>query len=158
MLQKPVPLLFLFPCRCRSYIGRIPSSFQPQPVTLGAGCVFLPTIVHELGHAIGFFHEHSRPDRDEYITVIKDNVIPGFLGAFSTVAPRFSNSFNFGYDYASIMHYSPTTFALGGTEAIVTNVPEIHFGDAAELSPLDIAKANALYQCGKQRNQFCLIP
>ena len=120
---------------------------QPQAITLGPGCLIFPTIVHEIGHAIGFYHEHSRPDRDAYVSVIEGNVFPGFLNAFSTI-PN-GNTLNYGYDYASIMHYDPTTFAVPDTEAIVSSKPKIHLGGAAELSPLDIAKANALYKCGK---------
>ena len=122
---------------------------QPQAITLGPGCLLFPTIVHEIGHAIGFYHEHSRPDRDEYISVIEGNVFPGFLDAFDTVPDESANLLNFGYDYASIMHYSADTFAIPGTAAIVSTKPKIVFGEAAELSPLDIAKGNALYQCGK---------
>ena len=122
---------------------------QPQKVTLGPGCVYLPIVLHEIGHAVGFYHEHSRPDRDEYISVIDGNVQNRFISAFNTV-PN-GNTLNYGYDYASIMHYSATTFSVANTDAIVSTKPQIHLGEAAELSPLDIAKANALYQCGKQR-------
>ena len=34
-------------------------------------------ILHQIGHALGLYHEHSRPDRDSYITVVLENVMPG---------------------------------------------------------------------------------
>ena len=98
----------------------------------------------------GFFHEHSRPDSDEHVTFLRENIDDdSLLGNFTTVSPNSFNAFSFGYDYASIMHYSPTTFAQRDTVTLVANQEDIHFGDAAELSPLDIAKANALYNCGE---------
>jgi hypothetical protein len=38
-------------------------------VTLDANCFTWQTIIHEVGHRLGFDHEHQRPDRDRFIRV-----------------------------------------------------------------------------------------
>ena len=134
---------------CQSFVGRISSFYQPQGVTLGQYCVHFATVVHELGHAVGFYHEHNRPDRDEHIEVRFNNVVSGLSSAFNKARPGSTKLLGYGYDYASIMHYSADAFSANGQDTIVAKDSTIPFGDAEELSPLDIAKANALYNCGE---------
>ncbi len=61
--------------RCLSSIGL--QNDGPQQIILGSGCGTLPTILHEMMHAIGFLHEQSREDRDEYVAVQYENIDPG---------------------------------------------------------------------------------
>ncbi|CAG7818199.1 unnamed protein product, partial [Allacma fusca] len=57
---------------CWSYVGRQGGG---QLLNLQApNCLYKGTVIHELMHAIGFFHEQSRPDRDAYVTVNWPNI------------------------------------------------------------------------------------
>jgi len=51
-------------------------SIGRQTVSLGHGCDERKIIIHELGHTIGLYHEQNRPDRNKYIKVIYDNILP----------------------------------------------------------------------------------
>lgn len=49
----------------------------PQAISIGKNCDKFGIVVHELGHVIGFWHEHTRPDRDEHVSIIRDNIQEG---------------------------------------------------------------------------------
>ncbi len=119
-------------------------------MSLSPGCVNLAIAVHEIGHAVGFYHEQSRHDRDQYVSVISNNIRDGKAGIFAKFKTGQKNTLGYGYDYASIMHYRSGAFAKSRSNpTIVAKDEGIVFGGAQELSPLDILKANALYRCGE---------
>ena len=73
------------------------------------------TPVHELVHTLGFVHEHTRPDRDDFISVNYDNIEPGEEKNFEKRPPGTSDFFEKGsvdtkntpYDVLSLLHYGP---------------------------------------------------
>lgn len=67
------------------------------------------TVLHELLHVAGLFHEHTRSDRDQFVTVNLSSVISGVRGNFTKRS--FSQDLT-TYDYQSIMHYSQRAFGI----------------------------------------------
>jgi len=55
-------------------VGRIGGK---QELSIGNGCEYSDTIKHELMHALGFFHEQSRTDRDDHVIIYPDNIQAG---------------------------------------------------------------------------------
>ena len=50
-----------------------------QDISLGFNCDSKGIVIHEIMHALGFFHEQSRSDRDQHIIIYKDNIVSGML-------------------------------------------------------------------------------
>lgn len=71
---------------CCSYVGR--RGGGPQAISIGKNCDKFGIVVHELGHVIGFWHEHTRPDRDEHVSIIRDNIQPGRSAGLSAIKPE----------------------------------------------------------------------
>ncbi|XP_073088731.1 tolloid-like protein 1 isoform X4 [Manis javanica] len=138
------------PCGCCSYVGRRGNG--PQAISIGKNCDKFGIVVHELGHVIGFWHEHTRPDRDNHVTIIRENIQPGQEYNFLKMEPGEVNSLGEGYDFDSIMHYARNTFSRG--MFLDTILPSRDdngirpaIGQRTHLSKGDIAQARKLYRC-----------
>ena len=95
---------------CSSFVGR---QGRAQEVNLSAGCNTGSTI-HELGHAIGMPHEHTRPDRDQFVVINVNNIAAGRAHNFD-ISPAAVVS---AYDTGSIMHYGSWSFSGNGQPTI----------------------------------------
>ena len=95
-----------------------------QLLSIGPNCLRTGVIIHEIMHALGFFHEHSRPDRDEHITVELDNLRPGMEHNFLTLNLRNWFNMSIPYDTKSVMHYSGYAFAADKVRLKMSNLTE----------------------------------
>ncbi|CAH0558861.1 unnamed protein product [Brassicogethes aeneus] len=138
------------PCGCCSFVGKRGNG--GQAISIGKNCDKFGIVVHELGHVVGFWHEHTRPDRDRHVDILRENIMNGQDYNFNKLNEEEVNSLGLTYDYDSIMHYARNTFSKGTyldtiqpVDVLGRKRPEI--GQRIKLSEGDIAQTNLLYKC-----------
>ncbi|KAI3379774.1 hypothetical protein SNEBB_008738, partial [Seison nebaliae] len=124
---------------CASPIGQK----RPHVVHLNPNnCFHSRTIHHEMLHTLGIGHEHSRPDRDEFIRIYFANIRKGKEMNFCKF-PKWTDEAlkTTKYDISSIMHYFSNTYAKTHREDIVTIEPRMRTGiTLAEVGGKTITK------------------
>lgn len=124
---------------CSSYVGR---QGGRQEINLAPRCTTMTT-VHEIGHALGLWHEQSRADRLNFIRIAWENIDEAHKANFEQ---QLTDGKDFGdYDYQSIMHYSAYAFSKNGQKTIVPLIDGVEIGQRNHLSEKDIAAINAIY-------------
>ncbi|XP_010639774.1 meprin A subunit beta isoform X1 [Fukomys damarensis] len=132
---------------CWSYIGN--RHIGRQELSIGVNCDRIATVQHEFLHALGFWHEQSRFDRDDYVMIVWDRIQSGKEHNFNIYDDTESDSLNVPYDYMSVMHYSKTAFQNGTEPTIVTRISKFEdvIGQRIDFSDCDLLKLNQLYNC-----------
>ena len=162
MYYKQLYTLNIF--RCSSPVGR-PSGETSPRIRLARGCRrAIPA--HEIFHALGRWHEQSRPDRDEYVWILLDNIrnpsqnkrtMKIFNIQLLLYTTEYKHNFHtrpysdtqgVPYDFDSLMHYRATAFAKPGKLTIIPKDPNIDLaslGQHSHLSTWDMLQINIRY-------------
>ena len=138
-----------------------------QIINLSSGCQYHRIILHEIGHALGFWHEHTRPDRDSYVVIFEENIESGKEHNFMKRNDKTVDYQGSEYDYGSIMHYGKNFFLSDTCSGCLTldennslvyerqGSPNI--GKELYLSRNDIEQTNRLYSCPMPGEQGILM-
>lgn len=110
-------------------------------------------IIHEILHALGFYHQQSSPDRDNHVEIIWKNIKSGKKRNFCRYTNEHVTNFGLPYDFISIMHYRSGDFSQHRGQTTIKAKDEKGFGslmgEMLELSRSDILKINKMYGCNE---------
>ena len=165
-------ILFIHEDGCSSSIGR---RGGPQKIKLGCAHdgktdIYIQAVaMHEIGHALGLWHEQARPDRDSYITIHFDNIRSGKSHNFRRKTDEMIDYQGVDYDYYSIMHYSTRAFVkpdcpnchtidvIPSAFATQEN-PNLTVGQRSQLRESEKLQVHRQYSCpGRGEQGFLMV-
>lgn len=122
---------------CRARVGMVGGE---SGIYISPGGCSVASLIHEIGHTVGLYHEHQRKDRDAHIILLEENLDQRSRQWYSAIHPGVGP-----YDYASAMHYRTLSVdSKNGRHIIETIPPGLHIR-VAGLSQGDIDGVARLY-------------
>lgn len=90
------------------YIGGKQNVSLDQNISLGS-------VIHEMGHTVGLYHEHCRKDRDQYVSIQWNNIQNGQAYNFDI----YNSGTDIGpFNINSVMMYWPDSYSKNGQPTI----------------------------------------
>jgi hypothetical protein len=129
---------------CNSWVGRL-GGRQDMNLQSPACSTHYGSIAHEMLHALGFHHEHGRPDRDDFVNIHRENIISGYEFAFDKYSNNEVTTFGVPYNYKSVMHYPGNAFSKNRRATITAKNGERLGSD--QVQETDIRKLKLMYEC-----------
>ncbi len=137
---------------CSSWIGK---QGGRQEITIGSCSV--GSIIHEIFHAAGMFHEQTRQDRDNFVKINWANITDGKAHNFEKYTERGYAGMDLGtYNYESIMHYGPTAFSKNGNATIESKIAGKTFGQRTTITTGDKNALRTIYPVSNCCNEDLL--
>ncbi|XP_066266920.1 uncharacterized protein [Branchiostoma lanceolatum] len=129
-----------------------------QAVTYSDSCMYgsykndpAAVAMHLLGSAMGLYPEIRRPDRDQRVIVLTENVKKGEESKFTKLTPAQINLYDIPFDYLSIMQWDDSIYSSSpaNRKTIISKNPYFQnlLGQRTSLSYYDIKFVNKLYTC-----------
>lgn len=115
-------------------------------------CVTYGRTIHELMHVLGFYHQHSASNRDNYVEVLWANVLKSKEYNFLRYNDTDVTDFGVPYDYNSILHYPAEAASSNRKPTLVALKKNVQIGQRLKLSTGDVTKIKRMYhhQCSRQ--------
>lgn len=128
---------------CYSYLGMVGGM---QPISLSDQCG-PGEVMHEIMHALGFIHEHSRTNRDDFVKVLWENIETRYQSQFAIAPEKWMEALRgTPFDFQSIMIYRPDSFAKNpGLTTLEARGGEVISPQKLRLSDGDIDRLVYLY-------------
>lgn len=142
-------------------------------LNLGSGCQNVGTVMHLLGHVLGMAHEDQRPDAEQYVTVIPENIDVYGMSSSSNIDPTTAAKYKYfftplngtktdwekqivslPYEYGSLMHNSKNVYAVDIARALTitgrsSTVFDDLMGNRGYLTERDGRLLNEMYSCSR---------
>lgn len=132
---------------CSSPVGW--RSGRANRISLAEGCWYKGVVQHEVGHSLGLHHEQCHPDRDNYVTIVWENLFKGVEFNFYKQTRDSIDTMGTPYDLDSMMHYGSIAFSKNGERTIETKkcMDRLRIGNLDGFSKLDVVQLNLMYKC-----------
>ena len=112
--------------------------------------------VFQTMHALGVYHEHTRPDRDQYIKIHMENVPESNYHDFAIKTTDEIQLLRDRFDFWSIMMYGPKAFSKNNKNTMSSKIKGrrlITENEKKSMSDGDVEVLRKLYKCDEKSNE-----